>query len=85
MVSKLSIQTCSPIHVLSPTVNFQGYFMETPGLMTTLSPILAPNTRNNRTRNPEKGNQELFNIMTLIKYQTPHFSLEPGLYQALVY
>lgn len=56
--AKLSIQTSSPIHELSPTTSRQGNFTRRPGLMTTLLPISAPNSRSSHRRWALPGSQE---------------------------
>lgn len=69
MRTRLSIQTCSPIHVWSPMARFQGYLMLTRGLMMTPRPILAPNRRSSHRFGPETGIHQLSKTIALTRYQ----------------
>ena len=66
--ARLSIQTPSPIQTKCPIESFHGYLILTCGLITTRTPILAPNRRSKKTFKGENGKSLFVKNKVLTKY-----------------
>src|SRR5690606_35386864 len=85
--ARLSIQTFSPIQLLSPISSFQGYLIFTPGFITTPLPKRAPKSFRRNAFRPLEGFNELIKKIELTKYQAICFAFPAPisfLYQLLL-
>lgn len=72
-LSRLSIQTSSPIQQSSPISNFHGNFTVTSFFMTSPFPIFAPNRRNREIFIPINGFHEARTNNAFTKYHNACF------------